>query len=286
MAKGINRFFETELAAPLYNPRWSWGAFSETKNALFLRVWQDQIEERDGESWVQIFWNKISAARPGRGEREQHVNLLRQGAAGYGIVCEAKNPQGLQRAIRSFDSETALRLGTLKETQDGIFARIEDRIPIALLGEREPDTDLAEDLRAIYAATEVSETVRNALVGARIGQGKFRADVLARWNRRCAVTGIALPQILRASHVKPWRDSSNAERLDPENGLPLVANLDALFDARFISFDDEGAILISSMLEKSVVTMLGVVALKLTRKPSERMRAFLEHHRTRLRGFS
>ncbi|MGO7165362.1 HNH endonuclease, partial [Rhizobium johnstonii] len=64
--------------------------------------------------------------------------------------------------------------------------------------------------------------------------------MLAQWHGRCAVTSCNLPAVLRASHIVPWREASNAERLDPENGLPLVATLDALFDVGLISFDDQG----------------------------------------------
>ena len=50
------------------------------------------------------------------------------------------------------------------------------------------------------------------------------------WGGRCAVTGLDLPLLLRASHIKPWRDSDNRERLDPYNGLLLSPSYDAAFD--------------------------------------------------------
>ena len=63
--------------------------------------------------------------------------------------------------------------------------------------------------------------------------GKVPSDVqvLKIWGNRCCVTGSTTLDAIRASHIKPWRRSSNQERLDPYNGLPLVATLDALFDA-------------------------------------------------------
>ena len=94
--------------------------------------------------------------------------------------------------------------------------------------------DLAEIERTVPDATE-----RAALTQARIGQGRFRADVTRLWGRGevCALTAIALPELLIASHIRPWRDSSNEERLDPANGLLLATHADKLFDRHLPSFD-------------------------------------------------
>lgn len=102
-----------------------------------------------------------------------------------------------------------------------------------------------DDVRAIDARTDIGPTIKKALVNARVGQGKFRADVLKLWNGRCAVSGCYTADVLRASHIKPWRDSTNEERLDPRNGLALAATWDALFDAGLITFDEAGSALIS-----------------------------------------
>ena len=102
---------------------------------------------------------------------------------------------------------------------------------------KQAEAELAED----------SSTDRQAVVMSRIGQGLFRQQLLKYWTR-CAVTGISITQILRASHIKPWRKSTNQERLDPFNGLLLVGTLDLLFDAGLISFTDSGQMLISTRL--------------------------------------
>ena len=96
---------------------------------------------------------------------------------------------------------------------------------------------LIEDLAALEREVP-DRTERDQLAKARIGQGRFRADVAAKWGRGevCALTGIAIPEMLIASHIKPWRDSSNSERLDPMNGLLLVAHADRLFDRHLMSF--------------------------------------------------
>tara|TARA_R110001592_G_scaffold143304_1_gene365992 strand:- start:26556 stop:27425 length:870 start_codon:yes stop_codon:yes gene_type:complete len=94
----------------------------------------------------------------------------------------------------------------------------------------------------------VSETEKESIVKSRLGQGRFRDNLLNYWSG-CAVSGVTLPAFLRASHIKPWRDCTNSERLDTYNGLLLNTTLDAAFDRGFISFADDGGILISAALE-------------------------------------
>ena len=76
----------------------------------------------------------------------------------------------------------------------------------------------------------------------RIGQGRFRKALLERWEARCPLTGITEPRLLLASHIVPWnRCESDAERVNPENGLLLSALWDAAFDGGLVSFADDGA---------------------------------------------
>jgi putative restriction endonuclease len=90
------------------------------------------------------------------------------------------------------------------------------------------------------------ETQRQAVIKARIGQGQFRKDLLQRWHGRCAVSGVSRPELLRASHIKPWSSCNNQERLDPDNGLLLSAAYDAAFDALLIGFAADGAIYLAA----------------------------------------
>lgn len=112
----------------------------------------------------------------------------------------------------------------------------------------------------------IPETEKKQLIKARIGQGLFRDKLLTYW-RMCCLTGCELQGVLRASHIKPWRESTNFERLDLYNGLLLSPNMDALFDKGLISFHDTGEIMISTQLSKSVLKSLGC---------SEKMRVTLQ----------
>jgi hypothetical protein len=133
------------------------------------------------------------------------------------------------------------------------------------------------DRQEILAETEPVTTTLTK-VNARRGQGKFRSDLFEQWNDACAVTGLTQSEILRASHVKPWKDSSNKERLDPENGLLLVANLDALFDAGLITFLSDGQMVVSPLVDSAHRAQLQIPA-KLKTKPSVKLASYLDYHR-------
>jgi len=114
----------------------------------------------------------------------------------------------------------------------------------------------------ITRATDLpdDETERKAVIAARRGQGRFRDELLREWGG-CAVTECSNGALLRASHIKPWRDSNNRERLSPDNGLLLSAHLDAAFDRGLISFADDGCLLIhSDRLSEDDARALGIHA--------------------------
>ncbi len=126
----------------------------------------------------------------------------------------------------------------------------------------------------------IGETERNALLSARIGQGKFREDLKYLYSNKCSVTGIEYSPMLRASHIKPWRDCNNSERLDPHNGFLLTPNLDHAFDRFLISFKESGSILISPKLE-AVAPSLGITE-KLKLVPiSSKTKKYLQWHRSK-----
>lgn len=93
----------------------------------------------------------------------------------------------------------------------------------------------------------------------RVGQDLFRKALLDYWQGKCCVTGLAVEGLLRASHIKPWsKCDTTEERLDVFNGLLLAPHVDALFDGGWISFADDGAVLVSPMLGAKAREALGV----------------------------
>jgi hypothetical protein len=103
----------------------------------------------------------------------------------------------------------------------------------------------------------IPETDRTAIVRARRGQGLFR-DRVARIETRCRITGVENPAHLVASHCKPWRDASNEERLDGENGLLLTPSIDHLFDRGFIGFENNGRLIISPVAHSVSLQRMGI----------------------------
>lgn len=102
-------------------------------------------------------------------------------------------------------------------------------------------------------------TEAERVVVQRVGQNLFRAALLDYWQGRCCVSGLAVPELLRASHIKPWAAcASDDERLDVFNGLLLAPHIDALFDGGWISFSDDGRVLTSDALPADAVALMAV----------------------------
>lgn len=139
---------------------------------------------------------------------------------------------------------------------------------------------LAENPAADYAIagrTDIRETEKIQLIRSRNGQGLFRANV--RLNETsCRVTGVADPKHLRASHIKPWRDSTDFEKLTGCNGLLLAPHIDHLFDKGFISFNHE-KLLISRHLEKPILDKWSIRPDVNVGRFNSQQSEFLEYHR-------
>jgi hypothetical protein len=111
--------------------------------------------------------------------------------------------------------------------------------------------------KRIAALPKTTETERRAIQ--RIGQDLFREGLLDFWEGQCAVTGLAVPALLRASHSKPWADcETDAERLDIYNGILFAPHLDAAFDQGFITVQDNGAVIVSDVLDADARMILGL----------------------------
>lgn len=140
------------------------------------------------------------------------------------------------------------------------------------------DSEVLEDIHLIEGNSGITETQRTQLTKARIGQGLFRKQVML-IDPRCRVTGVEEPRLLIASHIKPWRDSSNSERLNGLNGMMLSPHVDALFDKKFISFENDGQMLIHQSLPAGVLSRWAIKKDMKVAKFRPEQHDFLEHHR-------
>lgn len=141
--------------------------------------------------------------------------------------------------------------------------------------------EVAEELATLpdgIVGTEVERMVRQ-----RVGQNKFREAMMDYWGGACAVTGVTIPEVLRASHAKPWAEcATDAERLDVFNGFLLSANLDALFDRFLIGFDEQGVLITAPALAGIDLQPLGISPGMKLRWVNALHQPYLTMHRSRL----
>ena len=126
----------------------------------------------------------------------------------------------------------------------------------------------------------VRDTERQSIISARVGQGLFKERV-SKIETKCRVTGVENPVHLIASHCKPWRDSTNEERLNGENGLLLTPSIDHLFDRGFIGFENNGKLIVSPVAHRPSLQRMGIDTMNGQNVGgfSEGQKRFLEFHR-------
>jgi len=232
------------------------------------------------QNWDQIGWKVdvayIDMASPVR--PKDHIEQIRpllpekysplqQSGDGLQSVYLAKITPGFAKLLQDLlaSAGSDLKLPAVKPN---------DTRRDAMLGEVEKQIE-----SEIQGAADIESTVRQQLVMARRGQGKFRENV-ANFEDQCRVTGISDERFLIASHIKPWRSSTNQERLDGENGLLLSPNVDHLFDRGFISFQDMGILLVSPAVDLETVHRLGIPTGKHNSGPFTRnQKQYLAYHR-------
>lgn len=130
--------------------------------------------------------------------------------------------------------------------------------------------------KTIEEINEVGEVIER-VVKARKNQNKFREALFKRENK-CKICGLAHKELLIASHIKPWSESTPEEKLNPFNGFLLCPNHDSLFDKHLITFEDNGQIIISKRLSETDKLLLNVdndIIINI----EEENKKFLESHR-------
>lgn len=129
----------------------------------------------------------------------------------------------------------------------------------------------------LYQTQKPNPTERTGLVTSRVGQGAYRKSILHRWAYQCAATGFNDSRVLIASHIQPWKDSTDQQRLDVDNGILLSPDYDALFDKHLISFDHSGKIIISSNVSDSI-SSLGITGKEKISRLTEGNKMYLDGH--------
>lgn len=142
------------------------------------------------------------------------------------------------------------------------------------------DESEIEVIEEIKSTNLITDTEKDCIIKSIIGQGKYRDGLIKKYDAKCIVTGINIPRLLIASHIKPWSVCCNDERIDVENGLLLCPNIDKLFDCGLITFDNGGKMKKSSFLGRENIKRFHIdedIIVEL--KASQRMLDYLEYHR-------
>lgn len=264
-----------KLGAKLKNVRWSWDATMPDGSIVFIG-WSYRAQRAlNGEvESCEIYKLDNPNHGPGGRERGRHIaEVMSSGAAAYLVLATPKDQNIRPHEIDSVDDH--LYTVSLEKRGEFIFARV--------IGSNSTpdvrDADLAADVKEIESSPSIADTEKPQLIQARRGQGIFRTRVEL-LEVGCRVTGVKDRAYLRASHIKPWRVSSNAERLDGSNGMLLAPHVDHLFDRGFISFGDDGALLRSPRLDASILAAWGLPAERNVGEFSENQRMYLSYHRS------
>lgn len=198
---------------------------------------------------------------------DKYSPLQRDTGDGLQGVYFAAVPEGMAEVLLRHaggDADRIVRLARGQDDNDEAIRRLEEQLE-----------------QSIRNNTEIDETERQALVQSRRGQGRFRKNLME-IETKCRVSGVTDHRFLRASHIKPWRScESNHERLDGYNGFLLAPHIDHLFDRGYISFDDDGMLLLSSRVDLDQFARLGIPVERSvnvgTFSPEQRL--YLAYHR-------
>jgi putative restriction endonuclease len=233
-----------------------------------------------GQNWENVGWKvKVGFTELANKVRpKDHIEVIRPFLPSRYSPLQL-NGNGIQSVYLTEVSKT------LAEVLKGLIGREVTPISLAALDVKPipaDDLDIWERKleQQIVNDPMVRETDRLAIIRARIGQGLFK-DRVSRIESRCRITGVENPVHLIASHCKPWRDSTNEERLNAENGLLLTPSIDHLFDRGFIGFEDSGNLIISPVAHRPSLQRMGVETGRLVNVGTftEGQRQFLDFHR-------
>lgn len=151
-------------------------------------------------------------------------------------------------------------------------------LPSPYLTDHLPSAQVLDDIHSIEVDPSIPATHRMQLAKARVGQGYFRKQVIL-LDGACRVTGVTDTRLLIASHIKPWHQASNAERLSGHNGLLLSPHVDALFDEHFITFQNDGTMHVHPTLSADVLSRWSIDPNKVIERFRPEQAPFLAHHR-------
>lgn len=156
-----------------------------------------------------------------------------------------------------------------------LFSDRPSKFSFTLIDRAVSEFDIVAEISQQYVT---DKTEKDAIISARLGQGYYRQESIKLW-KQCCVTGFSKPNILIASHIKPWKNSDNSERMNPYNSLLLVPTLDKLFDRGYIGFGPDGKIQISQKISEDDCSRIHLTPELRIYSVPEKTKPFLEYHK-------
>lgn len=219
--------------------------------------WREGIDDRqseDDQRWFELY---------------RHVEVLNCDAERFEHLYDSQHPEEAEPGRKPHYSHCNIRQ-TLSEWKKNTFIQFW----YEQLGVTSNEIDSFSEELKVLPETEII-----ALSPQRRGQDRIRKALL-KYRQRCEACGLEIPELLRASHIKPWKDASNAERLDLHNVLLLSANYDAVFDSGFITFSaEDGRLVKASSISNEQLQALGINPDASIAVPSKERAEYLEWHK-------
>lgn len=175
--------------------------------------------------------------------------------------------------IEAGEKTSNMKLAFIKENDSNTYQ--------ILVGSTNKNISENSSILKIEQRNDIGETEKLRLIKSRVGQGVYRKNLI-KVEDKCRVTGLSDLDYLIASHIKPWAHSNDNEKLDGNNGLLLSPHIDKLFDNGYISFSNDGSMLISTRLNTDVLTIWNVNKVLNIGGFNKKQEEYLEYHRTNI----
>lgn len=238
----------------------------------FNEIWQERINEINALSEEFLYFN--FREHDNRKSSDTRLYAKKPGNDTYG-----NEYYGLIRKLMLLNITYVSILKLMNEAGDTLFY-------FKIFSESSTETFenvIEENIVAkINENRAIPETEKLQLVKSRIGQGIFRERLLAEFPV-CPITLVDEPKFLIASHIKPWRLSSNIERLDAKNGLLFTPTFDKLFDKGYISFNNRREMLISTLINSATRQRFNIQDGQIYGNlPLKGRESYLEYHKSEI----
>lgn len=173
-----------------------------------------------------------------------------------------------------------IELGFFIVLKDTTYEIGKDYVREKRIKNNESELSLVDENELLFIEEkEIEITEREQIIKSRIGHTSYKQGLL-KVHGKCLLCGLTDERFLVASHIKPWSKANNYERLDINNGLLLCPNHDSLFDKGYISFSEDGTILISSSINGITMQFLNInetIKIKLNEHQNKYIKWHLEN---------